>query len=56
MTCWVDKTKDIIEIFMYNKMSLEKVMGIFISHIIYFPREDSRDRKVRVKGKGFEFL
>ena len=31
MICWVDKTKDIIEIFTYNKMSLEKAMGIFTS-------------------------
>ena len=39
-------------------MSLEKVMGIFISHgfLIYFPRDDSGDRKVRGKGKGFKFL
>ena len=58
MIYWVDKTKDITEIFTYNKMSLEKVMGIFISHgfLIYFPRDDSGDRKARGKGKGFKFL
>ena len=39
-------------------MSLEKLMGIFISHgfLIYFPRDDSGVRKVRGKGKGFKFL
>ena len=54
----MDKTKDIIEIFIYNKMSLEKVMGIFISHgfLMYFPRDYNGDRKVRGKGKGFKFL
>ena len=60
MICWVDKTKDIIEIITYNKMSLEKAMGIFTSHVffflIYFPRDDSWDRKVRGKDKGFNFF